>query len=91
MYSEHVEDTVHALFGYANGASGQLETNWCDESVRKMSTSITVYGALGKITADRQECQVFLKPGHSFENYEEGWTIKYITDLQDPHGVLPSR
>ncbi len=84
VYSEGVEDTVHALFGYANGASGQLETNWCDESVRKMSTSITVYGTLGKITADRQECQVFLKPGHTFEGYEEGWTIKYITDLQEP-------
>lgn len=84
VYSDSVEDTVYALFGYANGASGQLETNWTDESYRKMSTTITVYGTLGKIIADRQECQVFLKPGHRIEGYDEGWTIKYITELQAP-------
>ncbi len=84
VYSEHVEDTVYAMFGYANGASGQLETNWTDEAYRKMSTTITVYGTLGKITADRQECQVFLKPGHRVPGYDEGWTIKYITELQAP-------
>jgi predicted dehydrogenase len=84
VYSEHVEDTVHALFGYGNGATGNLETNWSDESYRKMSTTITVYGSLGKISADRQECQVFLKPGHRFETYQDGWTTRYITDLQEP-------
>ncbi len=84
VYSEQVEDTVDALFGYANGAVGRLETNWSDESYRKMSTTITVHGSLGKITADRQECQVYLKPGQRVPGYEDGWTIKYITELQDP-------
>ncbi len=84
IHSVDVEDAVYALFGYAAGFSGQLETNWSDESQRKMSTSVTVYGTQGKVYADRQECQLFLKPGHRFEGYESGWTIKYITELQQP-------
>lgn len=84
IYSDDVEDAVHALFRYADGATGALETNWSDSSVRKMSTTITVYGTHGKIYADRQECRVFLKDGHRFEGYEPGWTVRYITELQAP-------
>jgi scyllo-inositol 2-dehydrogenase (NADP+) len=84
IYSKDVEDAVHALFAYPGGATGHLETNWSDESHRKMSTSITVSGSQGKIYADRQECRVFLKPGASFEKYEPGWTVRYITELQAP-------
>jgi scyllo-inositol 2-dehydrogenase (NADP+) len=84
VYSDSVEDTVHALFTYASGATGALQTDWSDESYRKMSTSVVVHGTEGRIVADRQECQVYLKPGHRFENYDEGWTVRYITDLQPP-------
>lgn len=84
VYSDGVEDTVHALFVYASGASGSLHTDWSDESYRKMSTSVAIHGTSGRIVVDRQECQVYLKPGHRFENYDEGWTIRYITDLQPP-------
>lgn len=86
VYSDAVEDTVHALFTYASGASGAVQTDWSDESYRKMSTSVVVHGSAGRIVADRQECQVYLKPGHRFEGYEEGWTVKYITELQPPVG-----
>jgi scyllo-inositol 2-dehydrogenase (NADP+) len=84
IFSTDVEDAVHASFVYPDGATGALETNWSDESVRKMSTTITVYGTHGKIYADRQECRVYLRDGHSFEHYEPGWTIRYITELQAP-------
>lgn len=84
IYSKDVEDAVHALFVYPNGASGSLETNWSDESYRKMTTTVTIYGTQGKIYADRQEVRVFLKPGHTVEGYESGWTIRYITELQAP-------
>src|SRR5690606_5328875 len=79
-----VEDAVYASLRYPNGASGQLETNWSDESHRKMSTTIIVYGTKGKTISDRQACRVFLKAGASSEDYQEGWTIKYITELQEP-------
>ncbi|HVO20929.1 MAG TPA: Gfo/Idh/MocA family oxidoreductase [Anaeromyxobacter sp.] len=84
VFSRDVEDAVHATFAYPGGASGQLETNWSDTSHRKMSTTIVVYGTSGKIVADRQECRVYLRPGASFEGYREGWTVRYITELQEP-------
>jgi predicted dehydrogenase len=84
VYSADVEDAVYATLRYAGGASGQLETNWSDDSYRKMSTTATVYGTKGKIVADRQECRVYLRRGEEFENYVAGWTIRYITDLQEP-------
>jgi predicted dehydrogenase len=84
IFSKDVEDAVYATLRYPEGASGQLETNWSDESYRKMSTTITVYGTRGKIVSDRQECRVFLRSGAEFERYTAGWTIRYITDLQSP-------
>ncbi len=84
VFSRDVEDAVYATFRYPGGGSGQLETNWSDESYRKMSTTVVLYGTKGKIAVDRQECRVFLKPGAGFETYPEGWTIRYITDLQKP-------
>jgi len=84
VHSTNVEDSVYAMFGYDNGAIGTLETNWSDESYRKMTTSVTIYGTKGKIQADRQECRLYLTPGHTFEKFEAGWTIRYITELQEP-------
>ncbi len=84
VYSTGVEDLVNALFVYPNGATGSLETNWSDDSYRKMTTTIEVFGSAGKIVADRQECRLFLRDGHSFEGFEPGWNIRYITELQPP-------
>jgi scyllo-inositol 2-dehydrogenase (NADP+) len=84
VYSNEVEDAVYALFRYPNGASGQLETNWSDETHRKMSTTVAVCGTKGKIVTDRQECRVYLRQGAEFETYGSGWTIRYITELQPP-------
>lgn len=84
IYSADVEDAVYATFLYAQGGSGQLETNWSDDAHRKMSTTITIYGTKGKIIVDRQECKIYLRQGAEFEQYPSGWTIRYITDLQAP-------
>lgn len=84
IYSTNVEDAVYAMFHYPNGAVGTLETNWSDPAYRKMTTSITVYGTKGKIYADRQECRLYLREEATFEDFEPGWTIRYITELQDP-------
>lgn len=42
-------------------AQRQLCVNWRDESFRKMSTKISVWGTNGRLAADRQECQVYLR------------------------------
>ncbi|MGI9317819.1 MAG: gfo/Idh/MocA family oxidoreductase, partial [bacterium] len=84
IFSKEIEDAVYATFEYRSGATGYLEANWSDQSYRKMSTTITAYGTDGKIIADRQEIKVYLSPGKTFESYDPGWTIKYITELQKP-------
>lgn len=84
VFSADVEDAVYSTFRYPGGASGQLETNWSDDTHRKMSTTIAVYGTKGKIVADRQECRIHLRAGAEFEGYPAGWTTRYITDVQPP-------
>jgi len=82
VFSRDVEDEVYCSLYYANGASGQLSINWSDESFRKMSTKISVWGTNGRITADRQECQIYLREAHpSVPEMRPGWTIRYTTDL----------
>lgn len=84
IFSNDVEDEVYCSFEFADGASGQLAVNWSDESYRKMSTKISVWGTNGRITADRQECQIFLRQPHpSLPGIEEGWTVRYTTDLTE--------
>ncbi|MHB8622294.1 MAG: Gfo/Idh/MocA family protein [Sulfuricaulis sp.] len=84
IFSADIEDAVFATFRYPSGATGYLETNWSDESYRKMSTTITIFGTKGKLIADRQELRLYLRTGAEFEQYPAGWTIRYITDLQLP-------
>lgn len=84
IFSESIEDAVYANFDYDNGATGYLEANWSDQSYRKMSTTIKIYGKKGKIIVDRQEMRVYLSPGESYGDLVEGWTSKYITELQKP-------
>ena len=82
VFSRDVEDEVYCSLHYANGASGQLCVNWSDESFRKMSTKISVWGTNGRITADRQECQIYLREAaDGLADTAAGWTVRYTTDL----------
>jgi len=84
VFSQDVDDEVYCSLHYANGASGQLCVNWSDESFRKMSTKISVWGTNGRITADRQECQIYLREPHAaLPDAGKGWTIRYTTDLTE--------
>ncbi len=84
IHSRDVEDAVWAEFRSRGGGHGTLEANWSDPAHRKMSTTLTVYGTRGKLVADRQELRVHLNAGAAVEGYPEGWTVRYITDLQAP-------
>jgi len=84
IFSADVDDEVYATLRFADGATGQLAANWSDESFRKMSTKISVWGTNGRITADRQESQLFLRKAHpNLPGVEPGWTVRYTTDLTD--------
>ena len=85
IFSADTEDEVYSTLYYPGGATAQLSVNWSDESYRKMSTKITLWGTHGRIVVDRQECQVYLRdtstppPG-----YQHGWNVRYTTDLTTP-------
>ncbi len=85
VFSRDVEDEVYCSLHYPGGASGQLCVNWSDESFRKMSTRISVWGANGRVTADRQECQTYLREARpdAASGLSAGWTVRYTTDLSD--------
>lgn len=84
IYSNGVDDAVYSLMTLENRLSGTLLVNWSDETYRKMSTTITVYGKSGKIICDATEIKIYLKEKNDREKLEKGWTIKYITDFAIP-------
>lgn len=85
VFSKGVDDEVYSTLYYPGGLSGQICINWSDETHRKMSMRVEVWGTNGKINADRQECQVYLRSG-SFPDLKlaEGWNMHYTTDLTQP-------
>lgn len=84
IFSRDVDDEVYCSLHYADGASGQLAVNWSDESFRKMSTKISVWGTNGRINVDRQECQIYLRePQAAQPDLKAGWTVRYTTELSD--------
>lgn len=85
IFSRDIEDEVYSTFQYADGPSVQLSVNWSDESCRKMSVKLTIWGTMGRIYADRQECQVYLRNvDHAPSGYVTGWNVRYTTDLTKP-------
>jgi predicted dehydrogenase len=85
LYSADVEDEVYANFFYANGMTGQIAANWSDESFRKMSGKVTVWGTNGKIAADRQEIQIYIRDNSNLpKEFGKGWTVRYGTELAEP-------
>lgn len=84
LFSRDVEDEIYCTMNFDNGVSGQLAVNWSDESYRKMSTRLTVWGKNGRLNADRQECQVFLRqPRPARPDLAKGWSVRYTTDLAE--------
>ncbi|MDO9379190.1 MAG: Gfo/Idh/MocA family oxidoreductase [Nocardioidaceae bacterium] len=85
VFSADIDDTVLSTMMFESDATAQLSVNWSDESQRKMSTKITVWGTQGRIFADRQECQTYLREGAAVpDGYEAGWNVRYTTDLTEP-------
>jgi predicted dehydrogenase len=84
IYSTEVDDEVYATLEHDGGPTGQLAANWSDESERKMSMQLTVWGRNGRLTADRQEVTVYLRESSPAAGYAEGWTTRSTTELTEP-------
>lgn len=80
-FSKSADDTASATLGF-DRANAVLSVNWSDESQRKMSTKMTIWGTHGRIYADRQEIQVYRRAdAPPVAGYGSGWTIRYTTEL----------
>ncbi len=85
VFSADTDDAVFSTLYFDGGKTGQLSVNWSDESYRKMTTRINIWGTTGRIFADRQECQVYLRGTATVpDGYEQGWNVRYTTDLTEP-------
>jgi predicted dehydrogenase len=85
IFSAETDDEVFGTLFYDDGKSAQISVNWSDESYRKMSTKITIWGTAGRIYADRQECQTYLRSTATPPaGYQHGWNSRYTTDLTEP-------
>jgi scyllo-inositol 2-dehydrogenase (NADP+) len=85
VFSSDIDDEVSSVLMYPNGATAQISANWSDESQRKMTTRLTLWGTLGRIFADRQECQIYLRDtAQAPPGYHAGWNVRYTTELTSP-------
>lgn len=85
IFSSDVEDEVYTNLYYPDGMTAHIAANWSDESSRKMSMKITVWGTNGKIIADRQELQVYIRNDKDLPSgFNKGWNVRYATDLTEP-------
>ena len=82
VFSEATDDEVVSTLRWNDGPTALVSVNWSDESHRKMSTKLSLIGTNGRINADRQEIQVYIREYTNYiPDYNQGWTVKYTTDL----------
>jgi scyllo-inositol 2-dehydrogenase (NADP+) len=85
IFSRDVDDEVYSTLYYKDGKTAQICANWSDDSFRKMSTSVSIWGTNGKIVAGRQEISVYLRSlSPAFGRYNVGWNKVYTTSLAKP-------
>jgi predicted dehydrogenase len=84
VFSKDTDDEVYSTLFFPDGVTAQVSVNWSDESYRKMSTKISVWGTNGRIYADRQECQAYLRTVPAgLTGFTEGWNVRYTTELTE--------
>jgi scyllo-inositol 2-dehydrogenase (NADP+) len=84
IYSKSVEDAVSSTFLYKNGTTGTIYINCSDESYRKPTNKIEIFGLNGKILADQHSLKIYLKESNEEFNLRKGWNTLYITDIFNP-------
>jgi predicted dehydrogenase len=85
VFSNDVDDEIYSTLHFSDRFHGQLATNWSDESLRKMSIKLSLWGKNGRINVDRQEIQIYLRTlPQPIENLTQGWNVRYTTELTQP-------
>jgi len=81
VFSKNVEDIVSSTLVYRKGIVGSLYVNWSDESFRKPTNKIEVFGKRGKIIADQHGLKLFLSAADEARGFRAGWNSLFITDV----------
>ena len=81
IFSKNVEDAVSSTFLYKNGSSGTIYINWSDESYRKPTNKIEIFGTKGKILADQHSFKIYCNETDNENGFRQGWNTRYITDV----------
>ena len=81
IYSSDVEDLVSSTFVYKEDLSGSIVVNWSDETYRKPTNIIKIFGDKGKIIADKHAYKLYLKQDDPKSGFRKGWNTRYITDF----------
>ena len=85
VFSTETDDEVLSTLHWGSRLHAQLSVSWSDESQRKMTTKLTLWGTNGRINVDRQECQVYLRETvPELPEYDRGWSVRYTTELTEP-------
>jgi len=85
VFSNDVDDEIYSTLHFSDRFHGQLATNWSDDSLRKMSIKLSLWGKNGRINVDRQEIQVYIRTlAKPFESFTQGWNVRYTTELTQP-------
>jgi predicted dehydrogenase len=85
VFSAETDDQVYGTLRWDGGLTAQVSVDWTDTSVRKMTTRLTLWGTGGRLYADRQEIQLFVRDdGPIPDGYTAGWNVRYTTELSDP-------
>ncbi len=80
VFSTAVDDVVYATLLHNDKIVGLNYINWSNSAVRKAANDIEIMGSKGKITANKQELNIFLTEANHDLNLEKGWNQIFITD-----------
>lgn len=85
VFSKETDDEVFTTLRFPQDVTAQVSVTWSDESQRKMSTRLSLWGTAGRIVVDRQDLMVFLRDtAPEITGYQPGWNVKYTTELTEP-------
>ena len=86
IFSRQTDDEVYSNLWFADGTHGHLSVNWSDESQRKMTTKVSIWGTQGRLYADRQEVQALPSREPSGDPGDRGYDTRLERALHDgPH------
>ena len=81
VFSSRVEDIVSTNLLYKGGAVGSLYVNWSDDSYRKPTNKLEVFGRRGKLLADQHGLKLYLSSADEQHGWRAGWNARFITDV----------